>query len=241
MPAKNKASGSHKDMLEWQYRTIIAELSHVSLHSADESCPCNQVALDPPEYCLGKHLLNVSSLASETAMMDSQHGSIFNDLAEESMDLHLKAKNIYCKGGAWPDLADWSRTWRKKLEPIYYSCDTRKKVKLAEYPLPEQNTLRIALSELIDQVSHETTRECGLTLCQNGDGQLLKGSSSCGSDDYTMSIAPACPNGTRAVAIVHTHPGGNPEPSEPDIQAAHKSGLAICNITRKHGLVCFRS
>lgn len=130
MTTATKTLKSHVSMLEWQYRTLIAELSHVTLHSSDESCPCNQVDLNPPEYCLGKHLLTVSSLASETSLMDPPHGELLDTLSSEALEYHNKAKVIYCKGGTWPDLATWSREWRKKLEPLYYSCGTGKKAKL---------------------------------------------------------------------------------------------------------------
>ncbi|MDD4961009.1 MAG: JAB domain-containing protein, partial [Candidatus Marinimicrobia bacterium] len=126
-----KNTNSHPEMLEWQYRTLISELSHVTLHAQDDSCPCNQVHLGddgkyPGEFCLGKHLLNVQSLALETALMDSPHADMLDDLASEALEFHETAKKIYCKGGTWPDLAKWSRDARKKLEPVYYACSTKK-------------------------------------------------------------------------------------------------------------------
>ncbi|MBN1366764.1 MAG: hypothetical protein JW967_02420 [Dehalococcoidales bacterium] len=120
---------SSADMLTWQYRALIEELSHVTLHAGDDSCPCNQVELDPPEYCLGKHLLMVSSLARETALMDEAHRKILADLNTEALEYHNKAKTIYCKGGTWPDLEKWSRNWRKQIEPVYYSCNAKAHLK----------------------------------------------------------------------------------------------------------------
>jgi hypothetical protein len=118
-------------MLEWQYRTLLSELSHVTLHAQDDSCPCNQVHLGDDgkhlaEYCLGKHLLNVQSLALETALMDNSHADMLDDLASEALQYHETAKKIYCKGGTWPDLAQWARDARKKIEPIYYACSVKK-------------------------------------------------------------------------------------------------------------------
>jgi predicted aspartyl protease len=120
---------SHPEMLRWQFRTLIAELSHVNLHASDDSCPCHQVGLDPGEYCLGKHLLNIYFLAGETANMDADHRELLEVLAEEALKHHETARTIYCEGGEWPDLAQWSRDWRKKLEPYYYSCRAPKRVK----------------------------------------------------------------------------------------------------------------
>ncbi len=121
----SKAIKSPPDMLTWQFRTLLAELSQVTLHASDESCPCNQV--DIGEYCLAKHLLNVSSLSQETSLMDDTHRNILEDLGIEALGHHEKAKTIYCKGGEWPDLAQWSREWRKKIEPLYYACSAKLK------------------------------------------------------------------------------------------------------------------
>jgi len=120
-----KMKMSAPSMLQWQYRTMLGELSQVTLHSVDDSCPCNQVALDPPEYCLGKHLLTIWSLGLETALMDEPNADMLEDLASEALEHHEAAKTIYCKGGTWPDLATWSRNWRKKIEKIYYTCGTK--------------------------------------------------------------------------------------------------------------------
>lgn len=114
-------------MLHWQYKSILKELGQISLHASSADCPCNQVDLGADgkhhaEYCLGKHLLNVNSLCEETALMDSPNRKMLETLAIEAEKFHEKAKTIYCKGGTWPDLSQWSRDARKKLEPIYYAC-----------------------------------------------------------------------------------------------------------------------
>lgn len=118
----SKTISSSQDMLIWQYRALIGELSQVTLHAISDDCPCNQVELTPPEYCLAKHLLNVSSLAAETCLMDEANADMLKELASEATEQHEKARGIYCKGGEWPNLAPWSRDWRKKIEGIYYAC-----------------------------------------------------------------------------------------------------------------------
>jgi hypothetical protein len=155
-----KSKTSSPDMLHWQYKTILGQIDQVTLHASDDSCPCNQVALDPPEYCLGKHLLDVSTLASETSLMDEPHRDMLEGLASEASAYHEKAKEIYCKGGTWPDLEAWSRSWRKKLEPIYYACDTRKKAKVHDVEEPEQNVANptekeVTMADVIKEVSGE--------------------------------------------------------------------------------------
>lgn len=145
MTTVNKSTKSHPDMLTWQYRNILSELSHITLHSQDDTCPCNQVDYNLngkalPEYCLGKHLLTVSSLASETSLMDPAHSDMLDDLSSEALEFHNKAKEIYCKGGTWPDLPTWSREARKQIEPIYYACNTKGRAKLhdsADLAAPE--------------------------------------------------------------------------------------------------------
>ena len=134
----DKKLTSHGDMLAWQWQTIMKELGQVTLHASSEDCPCNQVDLGAdgkhhPEYCLGKHLLNINSLAEETALMSEPHRDMLEKMAGEAMKHHLAAKTIYCKGGTWPDLAQWARDCRKKIEPIYYTCSVKSK---EEKPAP---------------------------------------------------------------------------------------------------------
>ncbi len=134
-------------MLEWQYRTLMGELGQVTLHASDDSCPCNQVDLGAdgkhhPEYCLGKHLLNVQTLCLEMALMDIAHAGLLEDVASEALKHHETAKTIYCKGGTWPDLAQWARDARKKIEPIYYSCKAKLKEEVRLFESPR--TIKIA-------------------------------------------------------------------------------------------------
>ncbi len=160
--SKAKNTTSAPTMLEWQYRTLISELSHVTLHAQDDSCPCNQVHLGdngkyPGEYCLGKHLLNVQGLALETALMDQSHADMLDSLASEALEHHETAKKIYCKGGTWPDLAQWSRDARKNLEPVYYACST-KKAKLSDVDVD-------AIAVLMDPGAVKLSGKCDSGTC----------------------------------------------------------------------------
>lgn len=133
--AETKNPQAHPEMLSWQYREIIAELAATCAHAQSEDCPCNQTELELrgerlPEFCLAKHLLNINFLSRETALMDEPNRDLFEDLADEAIEYHKKAKEIYCKGGTWPDLAEWSRGYRKKIELLYYTCSVGKKAKL---------------------------------------------------------------------------------------------------------------
>lgn len=147
---KTKVKTSAPSMLQWQYKAIIKELGQVTLHASSDDCPCNQVDLGKdgkhhPEYCLAKHLLNVNSLCEETALMDEPNKGMLEDMASEANKHQEAAKAIYCKGGTWPDLAQWARDARKKIEPLYFSCNVKLKedaetVKLFESP----RTIRVA-------------------------------------------------------------------------------------------------
>lgn len=128
---KTKNRASAPDMMSWQYQNLLAALSQVTLHAQDDSCPCNQVHLGDDgkyhaEYCIGKHLLEFWSLALETGLMDEANREMLESMAVEANEFLEKAKEIYCEGGAWPDLAQWARDCRKKLEPLFFACSTSK-------------------------------------------------------------------------------------------------------------------
>ncbi len=148
METKIKNPVSNSAMLEWQLRNVLSELSHVQLHSQDEDCPCSQTELDPPEFCLAKHLLNVSGLASETELMDDPHYEMWATLASEAMAHHKTAKGIHCKGGTWPELPEWSRSWRKKIEPLYYHMCNIKSVKKVKVHDVEEPPKQISKEEI---------------------------------------------------------------------------------------------
>jgi len=68
--------------------------------------------------------------------MDDPHRELLTTLSTEALEYHEKAKVIYCEGGEWPDLEVWSRTWRKKLEPIYYTCSKKAKPPAPPHTVP---------------------------------------------------------------------------------------------------------
>jgi hypothetical protein len=52
-------SNSSYDMLSWQLKTLLGQVQQIELHESGD-CPCILNTQDPPERCLGKHLLNIS-------------------------------------------------------------------------------------------------------------------------------------------------------------------------------------
>ena len=119
-----KNDSSH-DMLSWQLKTLLGEIQQLELHETGE-CPCILNTQDPPERCLGKHLLNVSTLSQETANMDSQNKEWLSRLAKEADDRHQQFKEFICHKDAMPQLAEWARNWRKQyIEPLYYACEVK--------------------------------------------------------------------------------------------------------------------
>lgn len=137
---KNATVAGHfktsNDMLMWQYRVILQQLDQIQLHSSDSTCPCS--LRDEGEYCIPKHLNLLNSLGNETAAMDSNpdNSLMFFDLGDEAAERHLATKDHVCGKGEDLDLVTWARNWRKKIEPLYYACDTDKgkkgKLKLHE-------------------------------------------------------------------------------------------------------------
>ena len=114
---------SPADMIAWQLREIIAELQELQRHAADPTCPC--VAHDNGENCLMKHALGVRTLAAETAIMYPLQRALFTELGEEALTQHLALKDRVVCGHQHEEEADteeWARNWRKRIEPLYYSC-----------------------------------------------------------------------------------------------------------------------
>jgi hypothetical protein len=115
-----KTKDSNKEMLDWQLRTILAQLDQVQIHASDPTCPCR--LRDIGEFCLPKHLNLLASLSWETAAMDSKNDGLLYDLGNEATDMHKKTKDHVCGKGENEDVVTWARSWRKKIEPIYYAC-----------------------------------------------------------------------------------------------------------------------
>lgn len=109
-----------REMLDWQYRQLLGELQQVQLHASDPTCPCSLSNMG--EYCLPKHVLNVATLAAETAAMDPPNAQLLFELQESSVEMHEILREHVCGEGDDVDAVEWSRTWRKKIEALYYAC-----------------------------------------------------------------------------------------------------------------------
>lgn len=113
-----------KAMLDWQYFQILGDLSEIQRHDSDPTCPC-RLSTELGENCLAKHSLMLSVIAAETAAMDEPNRVMFATLSEEAKGKHEGMKLFLCDPGKEsPEFTDWSRQWRKKIEPLYYhqSC-----------------------------------------------------------------------------------------------------------------------
>ena len=139
-----KQIGSSQDMLQWQYKMLIAELQQLELHASGD-CPCILNELNPPERCVGKHSLNVFSLSQETAKMDPSNKELLLAIADEADEKHSGFKDFICHTEDLPELAEWARLTRKKLEPIYYSCKVKAKLKEEE----TEKTLKFAVGDRV--------------------------------------------------------------------------------------------
>ena len=130
-------SNSSYDMLSWQLKTLLGQIQQIELHESGD-CPCILNTQDPPERCLGKHLLNISTLSRETANMSSQNKDWLLKLAAEANERHEQFRRFICHTEDLPKLTDWARNWRKQyIEPIYYTCEVKppKEITLNDSPL----------------------------------------------------------------------------------------------------------
>jgi hypothetical protein len=134
---QNGESNSSYDMLSWQLKTLLGQIQQIELHESGD-CPCILNTQDPPERCLGKHLLNISTLSRETANMSSQNKEWLLKLAGEANERHEQFKRFICHTEDLPKLTDWARNWRKQyIEPIYYTCEVKphKEITLNDSPI----------------------------------------------------------------------------------------------------------
>ncbi len=76
----------------------------------------------------------------------------------------------------------------------------------------------------IDLELHRDNREHGYTICQDAEGNFIKGPENVGSHNR-VDIDVHCPPGYRATGLFHTHPLGTTEPSPADIKAARRHGI----------------
>ena len=115
-------SNSSYDMLSWQFKTLLGQIQQIEMHESGD-CPCILNTQDPPERCLGKHLLNISTLSRETANMSSENKEWLIKLAGEANARHEQFRKFICHTEDLPELTDWARNWRKQhIEPVYYAC-----------------------------------------------------------------------------------------------------------------------
>ena len=124
-------------MLSWQLKTLLGQIQQIELHESGD-CPCILNTQDPPERCLGKHLLNISTLSRETANMSSQNKDWLLKLSGEANERHEQFKRFICHTEDLPKLTDWARNWRKQyIEPIYYTCEVKspKETTLNDLPI----------------------------------------------------------------------------------------------------------
>jgi len=113
-------------MLDWQYQQLLGEIQQVELHASDPECPCNLA--DAGEWCIPKHLLNIATLAAETAAMAVTPGEIgealyspLGKLSESARQEHTDAIIAIKTNIPGHDLVSWARHWRKEaIEPLYY-------------------------------------------------------------------------------------------------------------------------
>ncbi len=143
-------------MLDWQYAQILAELGQLQLHAGDPTCPC-RLSKELGENCLAKHSLMVSSLAAETAAMDSAHFEMMMDLSAEAKEKHEDMKAFLCDKKDEPEFLAWSRQWRKKIEPFYYHGSCKLSLK-QEATCTLKEPWRIMRDEFVRQRTEETKR-----------------------------------------------------------------------------------
>lgn len=85
-----------------------------------------------------------------------------------------------------------------------------------------------------------TKNEIGFAVCKTDDGRFVRGPVAEGTP-LNVTIPLRCPPNSRIVGMVHTHPGGIPQPSEMDLAAAAKYNIAnLCIAQPEDGVMnCF--
>ena len=138
MKTKTNDFTTSRQMLEWQYYQILGELIELQRHASDPTCPC-RLSKDLGENCLAKHSLGLSVIASETAAMDSEHRELLMDLSAEAKERHEGMKAFLCDKEDEPEFQEWSRQWRKRIEPLYYygACPLEMHAEHSEVEVPQ--------------------------------------------------------------------------------------------------------
>jgi hypothetical protein len=122
-------------MMAWQLDRLIGQLILLGDHFSDPKCPCSYGYSDPTgtyvsETCIPKHLLAVYEYSAETAPMSSEAKlkEVLLRLAEEARGIRDAEKDKLCgKNTKQVNITEWSRDFRKLLEP--YAYDTACAVK----------------------------------------------------------------------------------------------------------------
>lgn len=145
-------------------------------HLSDPSCPC--ILADSGEYCGPKHALGLHTLAKETVAMAPDYKDMLEDLAEEALAQHNALKDRIVCGQPHKDekeTVEWSRQWRKKIEPIYYhaACKIKPAAKLhQDTPIPR----KLGVCKILK--SHDdgdlTVTCSGMKYVVTTDGQAFK-------------------------------------------------------------------
>lgn len=124
-----------------------------------------------------------------------------------------------------------ARTWGEKLgaERVdLYEWDGKRKQ--PKSPTPEK-VLQLARGLGVSPAfvrSLPKDREVAFALCNHDPRQGLAGArlgSSAQGDYNNVNLSATCPVGTRLVGTLHTHPGGEPIPSQQDRETAAREGL----------------
>ncbi|MDG5814295.1 hypothetical protein QA601_04345 [Chitinispirillales bacterium ANBcel5] len=114
-----------KPILKWQYEQLIKELILLQGHETDKACPCHTEG----ELCIRKHLLAIEAYAQETLPIEvsKEYKNKLARLASEAMEHRHEEERFLCKLSPSPDIADWTREWRKQFESYCLGCDNLKR------------------------------------------------------------------------------------------------------------------
>lgn len=187
---------SSRDILSWQYKTLLGELQQIELHVSSGDCPCILKDLDPAEYCLAKHTLNVATLAAETANMDRANAKLLAELNDSAIEKHDGVKTFVCHKGDLPELAEWARSYRKKLEPVYYACSRKAKMGQVAVvscpPTPREAAITALAQEPAVKISGKCQggKSCSIKMCASPKTSITV-TGKCNTPDCLLTVTAA--------------------------------------------------
>lgn len=82
-------------------------------------------------------------------------------------------------------------------------------------------------------------RERGYCVCRKVDGRLTRGSEMTGTESSVV-FPMSCPDGSRRIATMHTHPSGDLRPSQADIRVMDKFRIPICISDDRSRIQCYK-